>query len=1176
MIFNVYAATPKITSVLPTTLSCGVDNCLNKTITITGSGFNSDAIVPAMPNYAECGSPITVIGTTKRIVCTIKSQPSPGPLTLNVKNQSENLESSVTKANFSLSFAAPKVSSVSPATVSCGVNDCLDQEITIKGSNFRSGAIVPALTSDLATCDENPNPAGTEIKCKLKAQTKSTRYTLAVRNAALDQTAAVSSPNLSIFLTPLAVTSISPTSLTCGIDDCVGQIINIKGTGFKSDATVPALSSDGVDLASCLPNLAGTQITCTLKAQSASGSYKLAVKNVAKSQTSTNAPVLAIKTSTLSVTSVTPASITCGNDDCVGQKIVLKGTGFRSDATVPALTDESVDLATCLQPNPAGTEMTCTLNAQNIAKTHTLFVKNVAKDTTSLSSVKLAIGFALPKITSISRPSITCGINDCDGEKITINGTGFRNDATVPALTGFGSCELLGEAGTKIECTLNAQAASRSFRLAVKNDAKSQTTVVTSDNFSVKVTPFALTSVSPSSVSCGWNQCEGEKIKVIGTGLKSGTVVSALPSFADCDENPNPAGTEISCTLKSQASSSSYTVNVSNPTKNLYSNKITPNFVVTLKALPSITSFNFDSRPNCKGYKVTITGTNLGPNASLIDFPGTCEAPTDNGTKISCLTSKQNSAQAYNVRISNLNTADINKPFVSTASKKFTLSTSSSCPSLSISPADNYYVNQEIPNISPTVTGFTPTSFSIQPALPDGLYFNSSTGVISGTLTSAVDSLSFNIAASDSSISLSTNISLSFVSAPNGVDKIFSNPKAFAAIKTDGTVVTWGHGGSGGDSSAVQNQLTDVKTIFSTGTAFAALKNDKTVVTWGNSEYGGNSFGVQNELVGVENIYSNSNAFAAITDQGNVVTWGPSTLGGDSSAVKNELVGVKAIYSTGTAFAALKNDNSVVTWGSNSFGGNSSAVEEQLINVKTIVNSLNAFAALTNEGTVVTWGNIDSLAVQDRLTEGVVDIFATQNGGFAALKSDDTVVTWGSVVGGRGNTPLPSELTNVKTIFNTADAFAAIKRNNSVVTWGSTSYGGDSSSVQNDLVGVQNIFSNDFAFAAITDEGKVVTWGGYYYGGDSSAVQEEFGNGNTLTFFRNAYAFAALKTDKTVVTWGFGDYGGDSSAVQELLKNVKSISSTSRAFAAVLEGGSVITWGDENYGGDFPYIYDGY
>ena len=70
------------------------------------------------------------------------------------------------------------------------------------------------------------------------------------------------------------------------------------------------------------------------------------------------------------------------------------------------------------------------------------------------------------------------------------------------------------------------------------------------------------------------------------------------------------------------------------------------------------------------------------------------------------------------------------------------------------------------------------------------------------------------------------------------------NNQAFAALKNDGSVVTWGSSADGGDSSSVSDQINSgVVQLFSSNTAFAALKNDGSVVTWGKSEYGGDSSG---------------------------------------------------------------------------------------------------------------------------------------------------------------------------------------------------------------------------------------------------------------------------------------------------------------------------------------------
>jgi hypothetical protein len=72
---------------------------------------------------------------------------------------------------------------------------------------------------------------------------------------------------------------------------------------------------------------------------------------------------------------------------------------------------------------------------------------------------------------------------------------------------------------------------------------------------------------------------------------------------------------------------------------------------------------------------------------------------------------------------------------------------------------------------------------------------------------------------------------------------------AFAALKSDGSVVTWGDSDRGGDSNSVSSGLTSGLTqIFSAGAALAALISDGSVVTWGSSTRGRNSSSVASQL----------------------------------------------------------------------------------------------------------------------------------------------------------------------------------------------------------------------------------------------------------------------------------------------------------------------------------------
>ena len=393
------------------------------------------------------------------------------------------------------------------------------------------------------------------------------------------------------------------------------------------------------------------------------------------------------------------------------------------------------------------------------------------------------------------------------------------------------------------------------------------------------------------------------------------------------------------------------------------------------------------------------------------------------------------------------------------------------------------------------------------------------------------------------------------VAGSNKVEKIYSSWGAFAALKTDGSVVTWGDNNNGANSNSVD--LNNVSEIYSTYQSFAALKTDGSVVTWGHPYYGGDSSTV--ELNNVIRIYSNNMAFAALKNDGSVVTWGDGATGGDSSAV--ELNNVTRIHSNTFAFAALKTDGTVVSWGDSNMGGDSSSVE--LNSIADIYSTGYAFAALKTDGSVVTWGasNMggDSSTVE---LNSVVKIYSNGSA-FTAVTNNGSGVTWGDNSNGADSSAI--ELNNITAIYSTDRAFAALKTDGSLMTWGYSDWGGDSSAV--DLNNVEKIYSNSYAFAALKTDGSVVTWGNladptYTYGeftiaGDLSSISEIYHSGG---------AFAAIKNDGSVVTWGYDDYGADTSTVE--LNNVDEIFSCGTAFAALKTDGTVVTWGVNEMGGD--------
>ncbi len=425
------------------------------------------------------------------------------------------------------------------------------------------------------------------------------------------------------------------------------------------------------------------------------------------------------------------------------------------------------------------------------------------------------------------------------------------------------------------------------------------------------------------------------------------------------------------------------------------------------------------------------------------------------------------------------------------------------------------------------------------------------------------------------------------VAFPGHTSGEWLNVAAFAVIKTDGSVVTWGDGATGGDNTIVAANLdgtTDVTQIYSTAYAFAALRNDGSVATWGDGSFGGDSSAVAAKLDGstdVTQIYSTASAFAALLTDGSVVTWGGSGAGGDSSGVVAGLDGstdVTQIYSTRNAFAALRMDGSVATWGNISSGGDSSAVVAGLdgsTDVTQIYATGRAFAALRNDGSVVTWGAVgfggNSKALMG--STNITQIFSTKSA-FAALLTDGSVVTWGAGSSGGDSSAVKPQLDgNTGQIYSTKGAFAALLTDGSVATWGDGAAGGDSSAVAAKLGGnVHQIYAARSAFAALLNDGSVVTWGNGKAGGDSSVVATGLdGTTDVTQIYSTGSAFAALRADGSVVTWGNAGNGGDSSAVAPELDgsiDVTQIFTTGSAFAALRTDGSVITWGNGSSGGN--------
>ncbi|MFM8524483.1 MAG: DUF4114 domain-containing protein [Cyanobacteriota bacterium] len=372
-------------------------------------------------------------------------------------------------------------------------------------------------------------------------------------------------------------------------------------------------------------------------------------------------------------------------------------------------------------------------------------------------------------------------------------------------------------------------------------------------------------------------------------------------------------------------------------------------------------------------------------------------------------------------------------------------------------------------------------------------------------------------------------------------DRETINPHAFAALRADGSVLAWGDPDLGGDSSAVEAQLSSgVVQIFSTNAAFAALRLDGSVVAWGDAESGANTSPVGAQLLrGVRNISTTEAAFAALKADGSVVAWGDAHYGGNSQPLAMDLAsGVVTIASTASAFAALKADGSVITWGDSVWGGDSSLVAEAL-------------------------------------RDGVVQLFANGTA-FAALRRDGTVISWGDSVTGGDSSAVAGELNAVDRIASNDVAFAALRTDGSVITWGDPAAGGDSSDVSEELrSGVIRVVGSERAFAALKADGSVICWGDLLAGGEpliGLGLNGDALASGVVDLSATAGGFVALKSDGSALCWGHPLYGGafNSPVKDALSSGVLRVVSNGSAFAAIRSDGSVVCWGDPRHGGLGP------
>jgi alpha-tubulin suppressor-like RCC1 family protein len=403
----------------------------------------------------------------------------------------------------------------------------------------------------------------------------------------------------------------------------------------------------------------------------------------------------------------------------------------------------------------------------------------------------------------------------------------------------------------------------------------------------------------------------------------------------------------------------------------------------------------------------------------------------------------------------------------------------------------------------------------------------------------------------------------------DGVTALGAGDNATAAVRSDGTVWTWGPNGAGalGNGTCCASSplptaiagLSGITAASGGGFHMLARKSDNTAWAWGSADNGrlGNGVcgagGTSDQhapvqvsvgagLTSVTAVAAGWSHSLALKSDGTVWAFGGNLRGevGDGTTIDRcspvavtGLTGVfTAIAAVGEHSMALRNDGTVWTWGINNEG------EE-------------------GNGTTVTTGCLCT-ATPAQVT-GITTATAIAQGSFfdMARKSDGTVWTWGS----DGGAALGTSTLN---FFNISASPVQVTG----------------------LTSISQIASGDFNPIARKSDGTIWIWGnepnGQTGNGKVSSLTAPVAMSGltTVTGFAGGHSFTtAVKADGTVWTWGYGFDGqaGNNTTVttgclcmttptQATITSVATVAAGAFHTLAIKTAGTLYSWGDNAQG----------
>ena len=387
------------------------------------------------------------------------------------------------------------------------------------------------------------------------------------------------------------------------------------------------------------------------------------------------------------------------------------------------------------------------------------------------------------------------------------------------------------------------------------------------------------------------------------------------------------------------------------------------------------------------------------------------------------------------------------------------------------------------------------------------------------------------------------------------------------ALKTDGTVWTWGtnsYGEMGNGTDTISSPLPEVvpdiyniTAIASDSTGVLALKSDGTVWSWGVTGGVGNSSNTAIPIA-IPNLSSvigiaASTVDAVVKSDGTVWAWGASPFPSTTPTQISGISGAKAV----APFAALLSNGTIWTWANNSTTG---VQNTSLSGITAISGDSSLTVGLKNDGTVWTWSGTGSPTQVTGLSR-VVSISA-KYGNILAIESDGTLWSYcnGAQIAGFTTTGL-SQITGLGRVVAVATGYdhdLVVRSDGSVLSWGINTdgclgnpyIGASASSSAPATVSDLSLNTNPYHLAVGGSSSEVIRNDGLIWscglntsgqlgtGGPSTLVPvQNPTNWSALSVSTGPSSSAAVKFDGTLWTWGNNASGqlGDGTTKSSIL-----------------------------------------